>query len=256
MRIIDGNNLLHRVADRVGGGIHPVREVYNRFYSPPETTIIVWDGPYANKRRKEIFPEYKATRRPKEESKHQFFEIAKGVLRFTPVIQVEIPGWEADDIIGTMIDRWHKQYDLVVETNDGDYWQHKDKCFLPLVTKKWHHMSADEALLWKATVGEAKDNLKGMKGFGQAAWDRLTDDQKKELIDICESTGPIGPIKGRFTSCGLAHSVTSNSNFDAMRMCWRLNKWWPVPLEEIDKHTKVGKSNPQAAEIFLGNFLL
>lgn len=252
MRIIDGNNLMHREADRVGRGVHPVREVYNRFLAPPETTIIVWDGPYANKRRQEVFPEYKANRRPKEESKYKFFEIAKGVLQFTPVIQIEIPGWEADDVIGTLINRYHKDHRLTVETNDGDYWQHKDKCYLPLVSKKWKGMSADECLLYKAMVGEGKDNLKGMKGFGEVAWKKLSDEAKKRLIYACKTKDQ----DTFFRLESLAPKVQTLENFGLMCMCWDLNKCWVVPEEEIDKHVKAGKSNPQAAEIFLEGYLI
>lgn len=251
MRIVDGNNLLHRVAEHGGGGIHPVREVYNRFYSPPETTIIVWDGPYANKRRQAVFPEYKATRRPKEESKYAFFDLVKGVLNFTPVIQVEIPGWEADDIVGTLINRFHPK-EMVVETNDGDYWQHKDKCKLPLVTKRWHKMSADECLLYKATVGESKDNLKGMKGFGDGGWNKLTLEAKQQLILACKLED-----QDRFFKLEeIPKKLRTMENFGLMCMCWNLNSYWPVPEKEIDDHMKVGKSNPAAAEIFLGKYML
>lgn len=252
MRLIDGNNLLHRVADQQSFGVHPVRTIYSRFCSPPETTVIVWDGPYANKRRQEIFPEYKANRRPKEESKYKFFEIAKGVLRFAPIIQVEIPGWEADDIIGTLVNRWHTQYPLVVETNDGDYWQHKDKCALPLVTKKWHHMSADECLLYKASVGEAKDNVKGMRGFGEITWQKLSEAGRRQLLLAVK----LEDQDRFFQLTELPEKIRTVENFGLLCLCWKLNTYWPVPEKEIDDAMFVGKLNITAAEIFMEGFML
>ena len=252
MRIVDGNNLLHRVADGVGYGVHPVREVYSRFCSPPETTIIVWDGPYSKKRRQEIFPEYKSNRRPKEESKFQFFEIAKGVLRFTPVIQIEIPGWEADDIIGTLINKYHKKNNLVVETNDGDYWQHKDKCLLPLVTKKWHGMSADECLLYKSTVGESKGEGTGIKGFGIKAWEALNDETKRGMILAAK----LEDQDRFFTLTDLPKKFRTTEAFGQMCLCWKLKSYWTVPEEEIDKHIQQGRLSIPAAEIFMEKFLI
>lgn len=252
MRIIDGNNLLHRTVDRVSYGVHPVRELYTRFCSPQETTVIVWDGPYANKRRQKIFPEYKANRRPKEESKFELFEVAKAVLRFTPTIQVEIPGWEADDIIGTMINHWYQKYPLVVETNDGDYWQHRDKCKLPLVTKKWHHMSADECLLYKSTVGDAKDNIPGMKGFGINTWDRLSPEARRHLLVAAK----LEDQDKFFTLESLPKRLITLENFGNLCMSWKLNNYIPVPMDEIDSHMVQGKQNLKAAEIFMEGYLI
>ena len=255
MIIIDGNNMLHRIADRVGSGIHPARELYGRFNSPPDTTIIVWDGPYANQRRKEIYPKYKKTRRPKEESKHVFFDIAKGVLRFAPVIQVEIPGWEADDIIGTLVNHYHpKGHNITVETNDGDYWQHKDKCHLPLVTKKWHKFTADECLLYKALVGEAKDNVTGVSGFGQISWDAMNWTAKNNLINIIKNDGTYEDF---CNAMQWPHRATpSPARFEDFKLCWKLNESWEVPMEEIDKHMKACTSNVNAAEIFMEGYLI
>jgi hypothetical protein len=254
MRIIDGNNLLHRVAEKPSyGGIHPVREVFTRFYSPPETTIIVWDGPYANKRRQEIFPEYKMNRRDREESKFKFFEIAKGVLRFTPVIQVEIPGWEADDIIGTMVDRWHTERRIIVETNDGDYWQHSDKCLLPLVSKKWHKFTPEDCILYKALVGEAKDNVKGVKGFGPKSWDYFDKDTRDRLRLAIKTED-----YSLFLTCDNWPPKIKRTEqlFKDVCLYWKLNQCWTVPEEEIDDALFVGRPNLQAAEIFMENYLI
>lgn len=253
MRIIDGNNMLHRSTEATGFGIHPVRQVYTRLCSPPETTIIVWDGPYANQRRKEIYPPYKANRRPKEESKMAFFDIAKGVLRFTPCIQIECVGWEADDVIGTLIERYHNTHSLTIETNDGDYWQHKDKCHLPLVSKKWHQFSAEDCILYKSLVGDSKDGIPGVQGFGEVSWLRLSP-HAKSLLRVAIKTDNYTtflsiedwPPKVKRTE----------ESFESLKTYWKLNKYWTVPDKEIDDVVYAGKLNIPAAEIFLENYLI
>lgn len=258
MRIVDGNNFIHRLAvERVGFGIHPVRQLFNRLCNPPETTIVVWDGPYANSRRKEIYEKYKANRRPKEESKIEFFNIAKGVVHFTPVIQMEIRGWESDDVIGTLVRRYHKDHDITVESNDGDFWQLSDKCHLPLVSKKWHKFSPDSCLLFKALVGESKDNVTGVSGFGPKAWDKMHDDHKTRLVEALKADD-----KHMFAGLYMHFSPTVRRRYshqtlwDEIRLCWKLNSFWDVPVEEIDANMKPGKINHAAAEIYMENFLI
>lgn len=256
LRIIDGNNLLHREAhERVGYGVHPVRAVFARFCSPPETTVIVWDGPYANERRKKIYPKYKANRRPKEESKYEFFDMAKGVLRFTPIIQMELEGWEADDVIGSLIDRFHKSHQLIVETTDGDYWQHKDKCLLPLVSKKWHSFSAEDCLLYKALVGESKDNVSGIVGFGEISWAKLNREAKDKLIKAVKTDdfSLFCTIEGWPPKVAAANKA---STFNELKLCWKLNESWQVSEAEIDAVLKPGTLNIAAAEIFMEGFLI
>lgn len=253
MRIVDGNNLLHRIADGVGYGIHPVRQAFTRFCSPPETTILVWDGPYANKRRQEVYPGYKSKRRPPEESKHKFFELAKGVLRLTPTIQVEIPGWEADDIIGTLVNRWHKDHQIVVETNDGDYWQHSDKCHLPLVSKKWHPLTPDECLLYKSLVGDSKDDIPGLKGFGDKSWESLSKEDRQTIVRAVRG----GNSQLLFATDSWPSKVKRHrGTLDEIQLFWKLNHYWDVPVEEIDKHMFHGKQNIAAAEIFMEGYLI
>jgi 5'-3' exonuclease, N-terminal resolvase-like domain len=253
MRLIDGNNLLHRSLEVQGYGIHPVRKLYSEFCSPRDTTIIVWDGPYANKRRKEIYEGYKDNRRPKEESKMAFFDVAKGVLRFTPVIQVECVGWEADDVIGTLIDRYHGKHKLIVETNDGDYWQHKDKCVLPLVSKKWHGFSAQDSILNKCLVGDRKDGIPGIKGFGEKSWEMLSPHSRSLLRAAIKTNNfynfeavPDWPPKVQRTP----------EMFELLKLYWKLKEYWPVPHKEIDDVVFSGKLNIPAAEIFMEGYLI
>lgn len=253
MKLIDGNNMLHRSLEVTGYGIHPVRKLFSEFIAPRETTIIVWDGPYATKRRKEIYPDYKANRRPKEESKMAFFDVAKGVLRFTPCLQVECHGWEADDVIGTLIHRYRDKHQITVESNDGDYWQHKDYCRLPMVSKVWKDFSAEDSLLYKSLVGDRKDGLPGLTGFGAKSWEYLSA-SSRSLLRVAIKTDsystflsiPDWPPKVKQTP----------EDFELLKIYWRLKKYWPVPDKEIDDVVFSGKLNLNAAEIFMQGYLI
>lgn len=254
MRIIDGNNMLHREAQNLGRGIHPVRTIFTKFLAPRETTIIVWDGPHGNKRRQDLFFEYKQNRRPKEESKYAFFDMAKGVIRFTPVLQVECPGWEADDVIGSLVDRYHKDHKITVETNDGDYWQHSDKCYLPLVSaKKWGWMTPDECLLYKSLVGDSKDNIPGLKGFGDLTFKRTSPAARAMMIDAIKKEDFLTwcRIEGLPPRCSVNLDM-----FKRICLFWKLNKAFDVPIQEINDATFLGKLNIPAAEIYMERFMI
>lgn len=256
MLVIDANNYLHRVTEnRFGGGIHPVREAYNRFLIPQnDTVIVVWDGPSSNKARKDFFPEYKANRPPKEESKLQFFELAKVAIGFTGVIQIEVPGYEADDVIATIINKYYQTHKLIIESNDGDYWQHKDKCELPLISKKWENFTADQCLLYKSIVGDRKDNIPGLKGFGTTSWDKLSQEGRQNLIASVKLND-----YERFldTSVEFPKRVKGNlETFEQLCLYWKCNHWIKVPESLIDENTTVGRNNPEAAEHFLRKYMI
>ena len=247
--------MLHREVDSsVGRGIHPVRSIYSKYCNPRDpVTIIVWDGPYANSRRKKLYPEYKANRRDKAESKIEFFNIAKAVLKFAPVMTIEIEGWEADDIVGTLVDRYYKDHNITVESNDGDYWQHSEKCKLPLISKKWKGMSAEDCLLCKALVGDGKDNIKGLKGFGTGKWEHLNPENRQKIIKAIKEKD--------YDSFHQALSWTkavkvNSSTFEEVCRDYHLNEWWAVPHQDIDDNLFVGKQNIQAAEIFMERFMI
>lgn len=254
MKIIDGNNMLHREADVVGRGIHPVRHIFNKYCAPNETTIIVWDGAFGNNQRKGIYPDYKANRRPKEESKYKFFDMAKGVLQFTPVILIECPDWEADDVIGTLINQLHTKHKITVETNDGDYWQHNKMCYLPMIATKWHWLSPEELILWKATVGDQKDGIPGIKGFGAKSFKNLTNREKLTLIAAIKS-GAYNEFE-KIAKKWPKRITIDPKVFAEVQLYYKLNKYWEVPQKDIDNGTKLGKLNIAAANIFMEKFLI
>ena len=69
--------------------------------------------------RHEMFPEYKGTRKPMAEELRQQVPIIKDVLKAMDVTICELPGYEADDILGTLAYRGEKE-GLEVSLVSGD----------------------------------------------------------------------------------------------------------------------------------------
>lgn len=255
MKIIDGNNMLHREAGNIGRGIHPVRSVVSRFSVLKETTIIVWDGVNGNWNRRKIFADYKSKRRPKSESQHDFFNIAKAALKYTPVIQIECYGWEADDVVGTLCERLHRDHELTVESNDGDYWQFSKMAYLPFVSKKWHKWSPEDLVLYKAMVGDPKDGIPGIPRFGDVTFNRLTEWQREQIL-LSIRTKDI-KIFQKATKNNWPKSIPNGvDTFDKVCLYHLLNHYWTIPEEELDAGTSIGELNIPACEAFLGEFML
>lgn len=254
MRIIDGNNLLHRLGEHNGLGMHPVRSLFNKFIHCQETTIIVWDGLKGNRRRKEIYPKYKYKRIPKSEGKLEYFELCKAILRFTPVIMVELESWEADDIIATLCHRYHEDHDVTIESNDGDFGQLNQMAKLPLVSEKWLTIAPDMVLTYKSTVGDGKDNIPGIPGFGDVTYQKMSQSDRDKLSTSLR-TKDHGLFVKALRNCPKSVDK-SEGGFQMALISYRLNSFILVPDEEITKGMIVGQANLAAAEIFMGEYLI
>ena len=111
------------------------------------TYVICWDGGYDARLRisseavqKGIIPKsYKQERRearetedPEEKAKAESFlrqmKVAKELTAKTVIRQAQVPGEEADDVIGSFVEKFKRQYDeILVVTTDRDYFQLLDR---------------------------------------------------------------------------------------------------------------------------------
>ena len=122
-----------------------------------------------------------------------------------------------------------------------------------MVSQKWHSFTAEDCLLYKSLVGDTKDGIPGVQGFGEISWLRLTP-HAKSLLRVAIKTDNYStflsiedwpPKIKRTQEC-----------FESLKLYWKLNKYWTVPDKEIDDVVYTGKLNIPAAEIFLENYLI
>lgn len=176
LKLIDGSNMLHRavydIENQKKYGVHPVRDIYLRFMTADHSTMVVWDGPHSNRRRREVYAGYKSNRPEKAEDIAATFDIVKRLLLFCPVIQIEIPYWEADDVLYT-IAKQNAGQTMTIETNDTDFWQlaNVETVSLPMV--KPLPCLPEHTVTYKAMVGDPGDNIKGWIGFGPKKWEAV-----------------------------------------------------------------------------------
>lgn len=143
--------------------------------------VFVSDGFNSRKKRREIYPEYKAKRTKPDQSVFDGINFFKELLENAPtnVLRIEIPEWEADDVIANLVEKNFKGLEVGIISTDRDLTQlriHKEVDTLkePSCEPKW-------VKLYKMFVGDSSDNIPGVKGFGEAAWGKLSDDFKDRM---------------------------------------------------------------------------
>jgi 5'-3' exonuclease len=181
--IIDVNNWVRvKMAESLGGA--SIFSLYQEVIANSlagKLQIFVSDGINSRKKRKEIYPEYKAKRTKPDQSIFDGINFFKELLINAPknVLRIEIPEWEADDVIANLVEKNLKGVEVGIISTDRDLTAlriHKEVDTLkePMCEPKW-------VKLYKILVGDSSDNISGVKGFGDSAWEKLSDEVKDRL---------------------------------------------------------------------------
>ncbi len=135
--------------------------------------------------RTEIFPDYKGTRGATPDELKEQFEPLKKVLRAMNIAVLEMPGFEADDIIGSVAKKCEKNgTDCVILTGDKDDLQLiSDNVFVKLIITRMgktdtnlmdknalfekYGLTPPQMIELKALMGDKSDNIPGVKGVGE-----------------------------------------------------------------------------------------
>lgn len=189
--IIDGNSLVFRAfyglpplynsqgtpCGAVFGFIKMLINVISK--NTPKYLAVAFDAGKHNFRH-EIFPDYKGTRKPMPDELRSQLPILKDLLKQMNITTIEIPEIEADDIIGSL----SKKYDIdkVLISGDRDLLQLINSHCRVWLTQKGLSDIADldekglkekygvepyQVVEMKAIMGDASDNIPGVKGIGE-----------------------------------------------------------------------------------------
>jgi len=179
MIYIDLNNYIKRIYH---GGGNPYQLMYDLLLKRKhEPMTLVSDTPTSRKARREIFADYKKGRNMGEDP--VYFEVLKNcigmALCYTKNKVLYINDAEADDYLRLNA----KKGDIVI-SNDKDLWPLINKeveILLNATTKVTRELVGvkfncipGHIDLYKTLVGDPSDKIPGKKGFGKAAWNKLT----------------------------------------------------------------------------------
>jgi DNA polymerase-1 len=192
--VIDANALVHRAWHALPPLTSPDGKLVNAVYgfalvltkllqhTEPSYLAVCWDTPEPTYRHKAA-PEYKAQRAEQPQEFYNQIPLVKEVVTAFGGTNVELPGYEADDLLGTIATKLAKKgTDVTILTSDKDAFQLIGERIRVLAFKKGvsETITYDEKALrevmglapeqiapFKALRGDASDNLKGVPGIGE-----------------------------------------------------------------------------------------
>ena len=194
--VIDGNSIINRAFYGVKSmltnseGI-PTNAVYGfanlllksiADYSP-DGIICAFDRKEPTFRHK-MYSEYKATRKGMPEELAVQMPLLKKLLAAMDITCIELAGFEADDIIGTVSERAKGKHSCIILTGDKDDLQLITENTAVALTVTKNHETAtelmgeaevvsrygvtpDKLIEVKALMGDSSDNVPGVKGIGE-----------------------------------------------------------------------------------------
>ena len=149
----------------------------------PDYVAVAWDKPKTNiRRRLELYPEYKAGRKPAPEDFKLQIPVLQELLNAFGWPLYEMDDYEADDIMGTLAVQAKEQgIETLLITSDMDMLQLVNDHVKVFALKKGlsnielyspesfeakHEIRVDQFLDLKALKGDSSDNIPGVPGIG------------------------------------------------------------------------------------------
>lgn len=199
LTIIDAHSIIHRafhalppLTAKDGRAVGAVYGFFSIFFKTlrelkPDFAAIAFDSAVPTFRHK-IFPDYKAKRKKAPEELNQQIPLIKEILNVFKVKIFEKGGFEADDLIGTIVTRVEKDLvfpnlKIIILSSDADLLQLVDertKALIlkkgvsqtilyddPAVREKYQGLGPRQLIDYKALRGDPSDNIPGVLGIGE-----------------------------------------------------------------------------------------
>jgi DNA polymerase-1 len=162
------------------------------------THIAVGFDPPGGTFRNQLYPEYKANRGETPQLVIDALEPLTQIVKALNIPVLMIPGFEADDVLGSMAKRSAREgFDVYMVTPDKDYGQlleptifqvkpgkkgGDDELFdIPRLREKYGIARPDQIIDLLAICGDASDNVPGVKGVGEVGASKLL--QKYDTLE-------------------------------------------------------------------------
>ncbi len=190
--VIDGNSIVNRAfygiralsnkkgvfTNAVTGFMNILLKLENNF--KPDCIAVAFDLRAPTFRHK-LYSEYKGTRKGMPDELAMQMPYVKDILHAMGIAVVEKEGWEADDILGTLSHAAELSGNTcIIATGDRDSFQlitdkvwvnlagnKEDTLYTPAEIKEKYGVEPKQMIEIKALMGDASDNIPGVKGVGE-----------------------------------------------------------------------------------------
>ncbi|MCL5006548.1 MAG: hypothetical protein M1153_00145 [Patescibacteria group bacterium] len=193
--LIDANSLIHRayhalppLTDKSGrptGALYGLASMLLKIIKErhPEYLAAAFDRPEPTRREKE-YAEYKATRPPAEESLVSQLVEARTLFESFGISTFEMPGYEADDLVASLAEKFKNEdgLEIIIFSGDQDLFQMVEDGKILVETplkgisnsvvydsagvKEKFGVPPEKVADYKGLVGDVSDNIPGVQGIG------------------------------------------------------------------------------------------
>jgi len=154
--------------------------------------------------RHEAFPAYKATRDAQPEDLSAQLPAFRALLEAWGLPTLEVPGFEADDLIATLVSRVPAGAHVLIVSTDKDLMQlvgpdvelvdtMKERRYGPAEVEERFGVPPGKVLYVRALVGDPSDNIPGVKGIGEKGAAQLI----QEFGDLENLLAHAGEVKAK-----------------------------------------------------------
>jgi len=193
LMLIDGNALVHRAYHALPPLTGPSGEPTNATFGftsmllkalnelRPTHVVVAFD--VGRTFRHERYAEYKANRARMDEELAVQFESVRRVVDALGIARCGVPGYEADDLLGTLARQAHERgMETLIVTGDSDTLQlvrpdvrvltpgrtfSDTKLYDVQAVEERYGLRPEQLIDYKALVGDSSDNVPGVPGIGQ-----------------------------------------------------------------------------------------
>lgn len=242
INIIDGNNQFFLKLPKAANMDHLVESCASLHHGY-DLVYWVFDGLDSRKPRRDIYPAYKDTKsRQKNSQDRTKYEVLKvfkheKLPKIGGCMMIEIPFVEADDIIRKLT-KYHVSvgHQVTISSNDVDI---AELTSLPGVIQPQarlpQHCRPEQLCIYKTLVGDSGDNIKGLKGFGEKAWENLSESDLQVLTQ--KITDKSSTFDVELDDAKLTLKV--QQNWDEILMWYSVVSYIDFEDSLIQKHLKV-----------------
>lgn len=191
----------------------------------PTHLAVCWDMG-AHTFRNELFDGYKANRPAPPEEMLPQFDMAKNVSKLIGWQNFGTPGLEADDLIGSMIEKWKDEAQITVISGDKDLLQLLNPSTTIAFTKKGYTeydvytearfvdeygISPKQFAEVKAFMGDTSDGYPGVKGIGP-----------KTALQLIQNHGSIDGVLEALPTLKPGQRIKISENEEMLRLSHQL----------------------------------
>lgn len=249
IHIYDGMAVLRRALDTDPLGKGPRKVIMNMMAaSPKDLHIWVFEGKGAKAMRRRLYPGYKERPSSMTDSFFAVVKMIREALMHTRAMQIDIDGFEGDDVIAALCKKYAGQQPIQVHSVDRDLHQLGVYPQVKVNVSAFKPAVPDQYVrLYKTYVGDPSDKIPGLVGFGPKSWDEI---EPALLLEAHQRLVRNDLAIEAFMASGMkeatAARVCTKAQAELLRTFWIVVGFLPLEGDWISE-MKVGSFNKLAA---------